>query len=335
MRGVTRGLDPAGLRRALREELAAWLSPTGWRTVGDISGSGLELVSLIWPVDRDFAATAEIVRASSIPDRLPLTVTHVLVGVSYEPLRRLWPLLGRYRVSVFSEDVHETDDPEDWHLEVDTDAQVVSAAGELAGLVLEHAVTFAERYASLERLLAEFEDDEMHMTVPALLAAARRFDEAHEALCRFRSKRGFPEAGGESRRFARQLGRWINSRGDPALLPSQPPPTHYGNHETESSSEIWQDARRRQLAVDAVRHAGRGKDRTELRALLEAELAKRGLFGGESALDRGDAGSPLGVARRASETHGARTKDAGTDRAPSRQGDPSERYSEPVRTGVA
>lgn len=93
----------------------------------------------------------------------------------------------------------------------------------------------------------------------------------------FGRRLGFPQGDREARRFVRQLGRWIDSGGDPALLPSKPPPPRVEPTERPSMSELWRESRARRDAVDAVRQAGRGKDRAKLRSMLEAQLAARGL----------------------------------------------------------
>lgn len=143
---MARGDDAAELRDLLREELGARLAPAGWTPVEGEAGTSSVMAAFIRPLGGEFAATAEVSCASSVPDSLPLRVTYAFVGVSYEPLRRLWPLLGRFGLSVLAENVHDVDgddddeeEPETWQLEVSSGAQVADAADELAGLILEHA----------------------------------------------------------------------------------------------------------------------------------------------------------------------------------------------------
>jgi hypothetical protein len=102
---VARGGDSAELRGLLRQELGVRLAPAGWSAVDAEAGSSSVLAAFIRPLGGDFAATAEVWCASSVPDRPPVLVTNAFVGVSYEPLRRLWPLLDRFRVSVLHRDV--------------------------------------------------------------------------------------------------------------------------------------------------------------------------------------------------------------------------------------
>jgi hypothetical protein len=108
------------------------------------------------------------------PDRPPVPVTHVRVGVAYAPLRRLWPLLDRFDLEVLDEDVW----PEEERLELATAEDAERAARRLAALIGERAVAFAERHASLEALTAQAAP----LTRAALLAAAGRFGAARDAL---------------------------------------------------------------------------------------------------------------------------------------------------------
>jgi hypothetical protein len=183
----------------------------------------MTLAAFVRPLSDDFAATAEYTRALSTPDRPPVRITQPMLGVVYEPLRRLWPLFGDYvRIAAL------TDLPESaCGMEVHAQADVAPAAKQLAGLALERAVAFAERYTSVDALLEAHRDDEAggsNQVVPALLAAAGRFEEARSALARHRPDVDVPEAKRRERRFLYQLTRWIDSGGDPALLPSAPPP---------------------------------------------------------------------------------------------------------------
>lgn len=88
-----------------------------------------------------------------------------------------------------------------------------------------------------------------------------------------------------SRRFVRQLTRWVDNDGKltlpttPALWPPEwrwrwgknnPPPSFL-----EILAENWPVVKARQEAVKAVRAVSRGKTRDELRTLLSGELRKR------------------------------------------------------------
>ncbi len=286
--------DAMELRECLRHELTVRLTPAGWSPV-DLGADPLFcLATFICPMGDDFAATAEVVCGSSTAVR----VGPVLVGVSYDPLRRLWPLLGeRFRFAVLHEDargagVEETDEedderrprprwggrPETRRLEVAKRGQAAAAADEVAGLILDHGLVFAQPLASIDALVSELADDEepdfVDGRVPALLAAAGRFDEARDALTRYRQ---CCERGSGEWEFARQLERWIDSDGNPALVPSDPRLERFARVQFPSLSVLWREARDSQEAVDAVGRAAGGKDRGELRSMLEQELARRGL----------------------------------------------------------
>jgi hypothetical protein len=230
----------------------------------------------------ELAATAQIGCASRVPDRLPVLVTDVLVGVCYEPLRRLWPLLDEsYRLALVPKPVSAAGDGEYWELGVSTTTEAEAAVGQLAEVVLREALPFAAKYASVEQLLDEFGYDKeggwVDQRAVALLAAAGRFAEARGALSRYRPLTGSRDGDREARRFVHQIGRYIDSGGDQSLVPSAPPPSSYASSPREPVSELWRQARARQQAVDAVRRLRTGTDRAELRAALERELTQRGL----------------------------------------------------------
>jgi hypothetical protein len=276
------------LRAVLRHELCARLEPAGWTCLQEDRGA-FDLAAFVRPLDGgEFAATASVGRASRVPDRPPVLVTNVEVGVAYEPLGRLWPLLGEsFRGPLIAERLREDEeggqlDP----LRVETNAQALDVAVELAGLFLERAVAFATPLSHLDVLLAALQDegsDSVDFRVPALLAAARRFEEARSALARFAAELDDAQDtqdaqdARDSRRLVRQLGRWIDSGGDPGLIPSEPPPPRFAATELSSATKLWRDAQARRDAVSTVRQAGVGKGRAELRTLLEGELARRGV----------------------------------------------------------
>jgi hypothetical protein len=273
---VTGRGDAAGLRQQLRDELAAQLAPAGWCPVSNNDDYSMTLAAFVRPLSDDFAATAEFTRALSTPDRPPVRITQPLLGVAYEPLRRLWPLLGDHMQIAALADLPESA----CGMEVHTQDEVAPVAKQLAGLALERAVAFAERYTSVDALLEAHRDDEdegPNQLVPALLAAAGRFEEARNALAHYRPDVDVPEAKRRERRFVYQLTRWIDSGGDPALLPSAPPPRRYARSERRSATDTWHEVRARKAAVEALKRAGDGHDRRELRSMLKSELAERGV----------------------------------------------------------
>jgi hypothetical protein len=277
---VTRRGDAAELRERLRDELAARLVPAGWRPIDGEGDHSMRLPGFVRPLSEEFAATAEYHCAFAIPDRPPVRITQPMFGVAYEPLCRLWPLLDDHvRIAALYESVEDM--PERarvCRMEVHTKAEVAPVADQLAGLALERAVAFAEHYTSVEALLEAHRDEEsegVNMVVPALLAAAGRYEEARDALAHHRRATGMPEERRRERRFVYQLTRWIDSGGDLSLLPSQPPPRRYEHSERRSLTEIRRKVRARNEALEAVKRIGDGHNRSELRALLESELAQR------------------------------------------------------------
>jgi hypothetical protein len=293
------------LREALRAGLLERLAPAGWRQVAD---DGDWLVALVCPVADEFVATIEVWQASSYPDRPPVVVTYMHAGVGYEPLRRLAPLLGMFGLDVKSaliwpqavaededddgdfdeeeyneeEGFDEGEDDEDeerWEgRELRTLADADLLASELAAVALERAASYARRYADLDLLLTKVpgpRSGTVHRA--ALLAAAGRFAEAKASLAQLPPLAPGLDWMRDKQRAARQLQRWIDSGGDPALIPDEPPPPRVERSPPPSMSEQWREVRATSAAVDVVRREGVGKDRQQLRAMLERELASRGV----------------------------------------------------------
>jgi hypothetical protein len=279
---MARGVSADELRGLLREALTARLAASGWVAVERPGPADFALPAFARRLDDDFAATATVDMASSIPDRPPVVLTGVTVGVAYRPLNRLWPLLGEsVRLDVLAEDARyvgvddQADDEDDeWSLEVHRPGEVAAAVDALAGLVLDHAGAFAERHASLDALLEAHgagDPREMDLMVPALLAAAGRFAEARDALGAYPG-----QVSRYDQRFVRQLERFIDSGGDESLIPDEPPPRAERSPQL-SIKEHLREAKLTQEAANAVRTVARARPREEQRAMLEAELARRGL----------------------------------------------------------
>lgn len=276
------------LRQQLRDAIAAQLAPAGWTPVTGRADDSMALAAFLRPLKGDFGATVEYHRAFSTPDRPPVQISQPLFGVAYEPLRRLWPLLDDHEhLAALVE--WPQDMPEEarmCRMEVETDAEVKPVAAQLAGLALAHASEFAERYTSVDAILEAHRDrheetDGLDRVVPALLAAAGRLDDARSALARYRREADSPEECRRERRFVYQLTRWIDSGGDLSLLPSEPPPQRHDRPERRPMADRWREIRARHKAVEeavtTVTAAGDGHSRSERRAMLESELARRGV----------------------------------------------------------
>jgi hypothetical protein len=254
------------------------------------------LARLVRPLADWFEATADVDLVAKLPDRPPVQVNDVFIGVAYVPLRKLRSLLGDRFDRVLGTSTRWPDD-EDWGeeceregdqaeqaslLEVGSAPEVAAATDTLSQLIFDRAVPYAEQYASLEALFAALNDDEdrnwVDIRVPALLAAAGRFDEAAAALDRHESPEDSDFFSRSDRRTAYQLRRWVSARGDASLLPLEPPPTRFDSRPRRRSlSEAWASSRAQRDAVEEVRQRGRGRDRDAVRAMLEEALARRGL----------------------------------------------------------
>jgi hypothetical protein len=272
------------LRAALRRGLIARLAGAGWREV-EPGVDAFLVVGLLRPLDDGFAATAEVTTSWTFPDHPPVEVGVPRVGAAYEPLRQWWPLLGdRFGLSLLTTSASRPQgggDEDRGLLEVSEMHGVPAAVETLASMVLEHAVSYAERYADPEALLAAIgarDDTRVDLRTPALLGALGRFEEAALALDRYEPPPGSGSLARSERRTAYQLRRLVGRRGDPSLMPSEPPPSEYEDRSRRSSfAETGAEVRAKREAVEVVRQSGRGRERDEVRAMLARELARRGV----------------------------------------------------------
>jgi hypothetical protein len=294
---VSRAEEASELRMLLRRELIARLEGADWTAVDEGREQKAVLVRVLRPIASGFEATAEVDLVSALPDRPPVMVNNLLIGVAYKPLRRLWPLLGdRFELALLgtstrwpdsADGENERDDDEDDGLgegallEVASHRDVPESAETLAQLIRDRAVPYAEQHASLGALLGVLEDDEdpdwVDIRVPAVLAAAGRFDEAAAALDRYEPPKESDYFSRRERRTAYQLRRWVSSRGDESLLPKESPPSRFDEPSRRSFSQLRAESRARRDAVEQVRDAARGRDRDEVRKMLEEALDQRGL----------------------------------------------------------
>ncbi len=273
---VSRGEGAQELRRLLRRELVVRLGPAGWRQLDERAAGPFALAAFVRPVDGEFAATAEVGVAGSVADSPPVEIRGVMLGVSYEPLRRLWPLLDMFGVAVIAE---EPEDDDELGLEVGGAVEVPRVAETLATLILDRAVPLAEEYASIETLLdasRDLEDPEWTpIRLPALLAAAGRFDEARDALARWRPA---PRPGGlDAGATAPPAAAVDRQRWRRVADPARSATAAVSHLDVPTFRRAWRDVRLRDEAVAEVRRAGRGRDRAALPAMLEVELGRRGV----------------------------------------------------------
>ncbi len=166
--------------------------------------------------------------------------------------------------------------PEGIHeLELRTADQVREVAARICGLVLARGTDFASEYRTVDDLLSE---PKGKLRTVALLAAAGRFDAAASALEAWTPG---PEDDHSERVLARRLRRYIDARGDPALIPAEPPPDRFDSMRPTRPSvgELWRQGRARDAAVKAVAAAPRETPREELRRMMAAELSARSVHG--------------------------------------------------------
>jgi hypothetical protein len=249
------------------------------------SHSNFRLVTFSRALDEQFAATCEIGRSSSIPDRAPVHLTSVMVGVSYEPLRELSPLLALYETSVLHEQVwpQATDgsdrDRANSGLEIATDEEVDAAAEQLAGVIIQRAVPYAEQHADLDLLISQFSEipaDHARLAAAALQAASGRLQDARMTLTTI----GPPDPSEPRRRVYRraawQLQRWIDSGGDRSLIPDSLPPDRLRTVPRPSFAEIKAQSRAERAALDEVRTTAAEQPRPQARETLRLALAHHG-----------------------------------------------------------
>lgn len=272
------------VRELLRTGLRSRLEPAGWEML-DTKNDHFRLVAFGRALSEGFAATCEVGRASAIPDRPPVSVTSVRVGVSYEPLRRLSPLLDLYELGVLSEQVwpetagQSDRDAVNASLKIATDEEINAAAELLAGVIIRQAVPYAEQHADVDGLIAELspvDADHARLAVAALQAAAGRLLDARLTLTRLGSAKRSEHTRPAERRAAWQLARWIDSGGDRSLIPESAPPDRFRSEPRPSIAEIKAQHRAERAALDEVRATASDQARPQARETLRQALARHG-----------------------------------------------------------
>jgi hypothetical protein len=198
------------------------LEPDGWRPLAADVGRVQPLIALSKPLAGDFTAVAEL-RAMARGDArsFPVDLFALDVGVAYEPLRRLWPLLGTdFFGALVSDDAAQLlGVPRAKPQIIDFPEQADPVIEELASLVPPATDLLAKRLMSIDALLIGLRLDPLKNA--ALLAATGRFDDAAKALSRFVPiPNPFPERRVEEQHTINQLKGWIETRNESSLSPA-------------------------------------------------------------------------------------------------------------------
>jgi hypothetical protein len=291
----TAGAVDATQADEVREAVAQRLLKARWRPLYREPVGPIERGAFSIPVSGEFAATVWVlpwvvgelhgpqelfVVALAGLDYVPAReMTTALVGRSYSGLvlkepRQMISLsdggeAGRAtdRLVRFASDVHGR-----WRDDADLDTVLgMLSRGEAAASMRPTAVL--EGRPGHQR-------EERTAVIAALLAAGGRHDEAARALSSFSVPADDTDL--TSRRFARQVARWIDG-GGALTVPVSPP--QWGSRRPSgsplSSGGDWSAHRRfateRRAAIDSVGPLSSGKRRGEVRSLLEAEFNKRQL----------------------------------------------------------
>ncbi len=236
---MTRGRDlpnqPVGRARALRAERAGparvvfsdgllrHLAPEGWKLLDAGVVPPGALVALSKPLDREFAAVAELQAvARGAGGSFPVDLFSLTAGIAYEPLRRLWPVLGTYFAGalVRADAAQLLGAPRAAVQTIDESDDAEPIIAELAALIPPATAALGRRLLSVDALLTGVRLDRLKQA--ALLAVIGQFDAAAEALTRFVPiPSASPAARIRERHTIEQLEAWIDTR-DPSKLAQAP-----------------------------------------------------------------------------------------------------------------
>jgi hypothetical protein len=290
--------DRRALGDAFLQQSASGLIAADWEMdpiVNPATGAAMPLGMLgafRRAIGEGFAAQVLFNPASRRSPEDSAIVVRVSVSLAYLPLDRvMWLTTDRIaRGVVRVRDVRDMAEPSAGpDLSISAPVDVDRVVANVVDLVETVALPWARDHASIDFVLEDWRsrkpegDIAGREFIPALLAAAGRFDDARSELERY-LRSGHEEVTTRSyRRFACQLVRFIDARGD-VRDPSEPPrrlDERLRSIEHVSIGESWRDAMRvgraRDAAISAVSAKGRGKERKELRSMLAAELEARGL----------------------------------------------------------
>jgi hypothetical protein len=259
------------------------------------------------PVAAGFSVTMRVVpRIVSTEDGTPELAVAGVVGLDYTPAREMTiALTGRaysgvvlkepsrvIHVQEFDLDRAVTD--LEWFASTQRELRVDDAQLDVVIGMLSRGVAAAstEPTVFLDEATDDgpdpVRDDERHAVLATLLAAAGRYDEARRVL----SSIATPSRNDDHTRarYVRQLSRWIDSAGT-LRPPSSPPqwgtrPILTGRFDRKDKRRLQDDINAEREALNAVRRVSRGKNRDELRSLLESEYRLRGLHTAPSRIER-------------------------------------------------
>jgi hypothetical protein len=264
------------------------MTAAGWRAdpAHDVTSESATVGRFRHPVTDEFTATAWFYQSVFLFTGDPQLTVAARIAIDYEPAYRLAPLLLD-KPSRGERDIDGgalMDPPGELTVSISRPDEVGPAADQLTAPVLDHALAYARSHATLEDLLSFASADPKRFsqeitTVPLLLAAASRHDEARAALAGYLASGEDEVAARGYRRFARRLTMWLDDGGelpDPPTEPvgsSQPP----RNSDPPTLADHRHHSQQRREAFQAVKQRAASNSDDELRAMLAAELDARGI----------------------------------------------------------
>ena len=269
-----------------REALSKEFSEAGWivDVAVDTDPGGYTIGAFRTPMQNEMWATAEFTR-ENFDNRDQYLEVSGGVGVSYQPAYRLWPLLVESERSELSENLGQfVDPPENVILQkLLSPEDALRIARAFVQIVLTGGLAWAHQFANIDSVLEEYRANPTRFSwevevIPVALAAAGRHIEARDSLEHYMRSNRIEVQTPEYKRFSFRLTRWLNSGGE---LPS-PPRGIVGTRAPEtgavpSPEEIRRMLQGRREAVDRVRRQRYGKNRDELREMLNVELTRQGV----------------------------------------------------------
>lgn len=224
MRSIPYQEHVLALHEALKDQLGAAMVGSNWRPdpAADTGFGDGVVGSFRHRVSDEFTATAWFAWFGEYP---PLQIDTV-VGLTYERLRQLWPVLLGSSYTELRVGLDVVTALPAHLIEVWESNQVHRAVGQLVEPVIEHAVEWATPLASLDALLgslqerSDFPDESVALAgIPVVLAASGRVDEARQALASALASRPADARTRYWQAFVEKFTEWIESG---AVLPDPP-----------------------------------------------------------------------------------------------------------------